>query len=325
MRLIDQLRDILESERYEELKYTLDETERYAFDTIRNPNLPIIDVSNIVDYATSNMAQIARSPQEVITSALPPFSECWMEFNGQIGHWGGLLLTVDMRDLSPTEKLEILGEAKKWLSKLGETIIQESAWLIVGQFASVSNINGTPTGFDSGATFIVDKTGMPLTQIRAKFTRALREGEQFKVEHAALKRGVRGLPAQTLLDASAYMAMNIFNVASSFMSCKNIQLVENHPPRYERRQREREKKPPLTKYYTLEIEPMKRILRIEGKSEEVGLKKALHICRGHFAHYTPDKPLFGKVSGRFWIPAHVRGSKEAGEIKKDYRIKTPKI
>src|SRR5262245_37452556 len=117
--------------------------------------------------------------------------------------------------------------------------------------------------------------------------------------------------------------MALFSIASSFMSCKNVQLIENQAPRHERRQRERECNPPLTKYYTLEIEPMKKILRTEGKSKEVGLKKALHICRGHFAHYTPDKPLFGKVSGRFWIPAHVRGSKEAGEIKKDYKIKIP--
>ncbi len=68
---------------------------------------------------------------------------------------------------------------------------------------------------------------------------------------------------------------------------------------------------------------MKEVLRREGGSETNGLKKALHICRGHFATYSPEHPLFGKFTGTFWKPAHVRGSQEHGIVVKDYVIKVP--
>jgi hypothetical protein len=115
-------------------------------------------------------------------------------------------------------------------------------------------------------------------------------------------------------------------LAICFMHCKNVTLTEQegqYPSRQVRREAERRGDPPLTKFYTLNIEPMKKVLRDEGGSETVGLKRALHICRGHFSHYSEDKPLFGKYAGQFWIPAHVRGTAEAGMIAKDYNVKPP--
>src|SRR5258708_34832504 len=77
----------------------------------------------------------------------------------------------------------------------------------------------------------------------------------------------------------------------------------------------------LVTYHILDIEPMKQILRTEGHSDKVGIKRSLHICRGHFAHYTEDKKLFGKYAGTFWVSQHVRGSQQTGIAAKDYRIK----
>ena len=47
-----------------------------------------------------------------------------------------------------------------------------------------------------------------------------------------------------------------------------------------------------------------------------------HMVRGNFAEYGADKPLFGKYTGRFWIPAHVRGKREEGQsvTPKDYVV-----
>jgi len=110
-------------------------------------------------------------------------------------------------------------------------------------------------------------------------------------------------------------------LAISLMHCKNVVRVPAPPPpapvvkQWERRGR------PFLKEYTLDIHPMKRVLATEGGMATNGIKKALHICRGHFATYTDDNPLFGKVTGTFWKPMHTRGSSEIGEIKKDYRIK----
>ncbi len=113
-------------------------------------------------------------------------------------------------------------------------------------------------------------------------------------------------------------------LALSFLHCKNVALDANEPPLKPSRKHQRNHGRPLTKYYTLEIEPMRQTLKTEGKSDEVGVRRALHICRGHFATYTPDKPLFGKVTGTFWRDAHVRGSKKHGEVVKDYRVNQPR-
>lgn len=127
--------------------------------------------------------------------------------------------------------------------------------------------------------------------------------------------------ATKLEDEVARHCSHLACLAVSFANCKNVSrsnvTAESNPPaKWLRRQ-----KCPEIKCYTLDINPMKQVLRTEGGIETNGLKKALHICRGHFAHYTDENPLFGRITGTFWKPQHVRGSKEFGEVKKDYRIK----
>lgn len=109
----------------------------------------------------------------------------------------------------------------------------------------------------------------------------------------------------------------------SFLNCKNVVREECLPSRQERRAAERRGEQ-ITRYKTLRIEPMKRVLANEGGIAENGLKRALHICRGHFAHYSEDRPLFGKYVGQFWVPAHVRGTSEAGAVQKDYAVDAPR-
>lgn len=116
-------------------------------------------------------------------------------------------------------------------------------------------------------------------------------------------------------------------LAISFMHCKNVVLRQQTPPAVQQTAKQKRQRiqphQPVT-YHVLDIEPMKTILKTEGKSEQVGLQRALHICRGHFSTYTEDKKLFGKYAGTFWIPQHVRGSAEVGFATKDYRIKLEK-
>lgn len=109
----------------------------------------------------------------------------------------------------------------------------------------------------------------------------------------------------------------------SFMHCKNVKQVEAKEDPGERF-RKQYKVPKFT-YRTLCIDPMKEVLRREGQSETTGLKRALHICRGHFSTYSDEKPLFGKYAGTFWVSDHVRGKKEHGEVVKDYEVKSPAI
>lgn len=110
----------------------------------------------------------------------------------------------------------------------------------------------------------------------------------------------------------------------SLLHAKNVTTTERVPPERLQKARERRGKRPMVTYRTLEIEPMKEALRTEGKMEEVGLKKALHLCRGHFKDYR-EKGMFGREShkGIYWWDMHVRGDANEGIVVKDYKVKAP--
>jgi hypothetical protein len=112
-----------------------------------------------------------------------------------------------------------------------------------------------------------------------------------------------------------------FLLAISLMHCKNVSLIDDEAlsPR-QAKAHEKRHKTPLLRYKLLEIEPMKRRLKTEGKSGEVGLKQAMHICRGHFKDYR-EHGLFGQHKGVYWWESMVRGDIGEGAIVKDYKIK----
>lgn len=110
-------------------------------------------------------------------------------------------------------------------------------------------------------------------------------------------------------------------LALTFMHCKQgVRIVEVEPPERLNRARVKRGKKPLVRYRTVVIDGLKDILRREGGIESVGLKRALHLVRGHFVTYTPEHPLFGHFVGTVFRSAHIRGKKSAGVVKKDYRV-----
>lgn len=109
-------------------------------------------------------------------------------------------------------------------------------------------------------------------------------------------------------------------LAISFMNCRNVEKVVKRASLFPKSRR-REGRPPLVKVYTLEIGPIKKIIGEHSGSSELLTPRALHICRGHFKDFSHGQGLFGKYKGRYWWPMTTRGSKEAGEVIKDYAVK----
>ncbi len=126
-------------------------------------------------------------------------------------------------------------------------------------------------------------------------------------------------PALSRLRPEMVNHINPLLLAISFMHCKNVELRNEAPPR-KLMKRAAERGHPLCSYKVLDIIPLKQTLHREGISEAPGIKKALHLCRGHFKTYTEEKPLLGRAVGTFFWPQHLRGGKEHGVIVKDYSI-----
>lgn len=109
----------------------------------------------------------------------------------------------------------------------------------------------------------------------------------------------------------------------SFLHCKNIEIKSVEPSEKLSKKFSRKHGTELTRYHVLEISPIKRLLEQVRSGEKTGLRRALHICRGHFKTFTNDSPLFGRYAGKYWWPSQVRGVKESGISLKDYRVSAP--
>lgn len=107
--------------------------------------------------------------------------------------------------------------------------------------------------------------------------------------------------------------------ALNFLNCRNVDIVEVQQPRPERRRLQR--LGAETKLHTINVFPAGKTTR-NTKGEPVG-GTPLTPVRGHFAEYGEaygKGKLFGRLEGRFWVPAFVRGARENGEVISDYKL-----
>lgn len=136
--------------------------------------------------------------------------------------------------------------------------------------------------------------------------------------------GVWVHPAKPNLNPAGYKDVGIYLrdamlflcYALAFISCSNIGLRKIDPPEKVQKKRRRNGKLPLVSYHVAEIKPH---TTSPSKFNGIPLNhNRVHLCRGHFATYTEEKPLFGKHIGTYWVPAHVRGRNKKGIVLKDY-------
>jgi hypothetical protein len=126
--------------------------------------------------------------------------------------------------------------------------------------------------------------------------------------------------------------INPFLLALSLMNCKNVELIDQLPPRGLSRKHERRTGEPLVKYKVIKVHPIAAVKHltapsaVEHKREEDNIDMPLSIWRGHFKDYRDGKGLFGNagLKGVYWWDQHVRGSIEHGATIKDYEVLAPK-
>ena len=130
-------------------------------------------------------------------------------------------------------------------------------------------------------------------------------------------------PGQGAAAADAIISgIHPFFFALSLMNAKNVSLVDAPLPLKVAAKRGRSGKTVLS-FKTLHIEPMKARARSEATTGESHLRRALHICRGHFKDFREGPGLFGKYKGLYWWDSQVRGTDESGRIIKDYSLGSP--
>jgi len=113
-------------------------------------------------------------------------------------------------------------------------------------------------------------------------------------------------------------AMRLVNFFLLMINSKNITTTDNSPPVRLNKKRIKNNKQPLFTYKTLVIKPTGK--KQEAQAAQGIWENRIHLCRGHFKTFTKDKPLFGRVTGRYWWQPSVRGNKAKGVITKDYIV-----
>lgn len=261
---------------------------------------PVFDVDNVAAYIEERGGfRIDDAP-----TAAPPFEQYFVEYGSRVAAEtvGALVTAMDLNKLCTCGKCAIHVDDPRWSVKIqffckrwSTQIFEIEKWPLILLVRNDGYVATTLIGADSS-----DPDDHA----------ALAPPEPFdSEEYIARRKSLLGLAGPVIL-------------ATAFMHCKNVRHVEHVPGGAFGRARRRRGEKPLLRYCTLQIDPMKETLRREGQSETLGLKQALHICRGHFKDYR-QSGLFGRIKGIFWWDQQLRGSASEGAVVKDYTVDSP--
>lgn len=294
----------------------------------------VIKIDNVIDYVFSCPKDYYSFVDDGIC-LVPPFNDTWFEckipkqrnIEGKVqdwpfaGHLGCFLSSFDKKDIGmsiPDFISDFFGHVygpellsdELYFNKLHSIISHSDTRFIVsfGWFFAPNDVTVKNAGF---YTLFLNSEGKvssaALEENGGMFRPTSLDKEMFPPDHPAIDKATPSLGFSSVM----IMALN-------FLHCKNVSLNENNIPEKLVKARKKRNKPFLQRYYTLEIEPIRKVLN-EAGATETGIKQALHICRGHFKTYD-GKGLFGKYKGTFWFPSHVRGDVATGIVGKDYNV-----
>jgi hypothetical protein len=278
---------------------------------LRRPEVGIVIADNVAAYLHGTY--VKWSDVEPIAPPLPKMLVIWRSahYRGCCEHGASLETTV-VHDLNPETVDSATQDAFALAARFG---VKYEATV----FEDVRPNTPSPSCIISAFAYYVDeKGGLMRSGVPAFFLvhrgRLLSIIEPMDLLVDKAREGNWARPALT---------------AIAFMNCKNVQRIdvtreEGPRPKWCRRQRVAE-----LKYHALQIDPNLGVKPQVGerKTESDRSGMALHICRGHFAHFRDDgvsQGLFGRRHfGTFWIPAHTRGSLAHGRVISTYNVKTP--
>jgi hypothetical protein len=272
-----------------------------VFDVVRSRDLVVIKIDNVADFYFTASDQEHWDLVRDFPNIAPPYKMFWCE------HRLPKLLhskekgDTDIRKLCPTGRVGMMFYALDRHEAMGEGIPENVRWCYWADiFIDYDQRGFMAQGPHGAAFFAVDEHGVLVGQPWAQTYNA---------------------PGTDDLVRSLMTWYHPGFLAVSFLHCKNVTVVENAEPKPLAKKYHAKHGIAPTGYKTLVIEPLKQILRTEGKSESVGIKRSMHICRGHFKDYREGRGLFGKYKMLVWHPMTTRGTRGKSALAREVEIK----
>ena len=303
---------------------------------------PVFDITNVADYFMGGTDQEYFDAAEDFPCVAPPYQTFWMEFKSpttvnsvekgistrkpvwsRIGiHFIAAPMTPGLLTaITKDDETQYNLEGTKWI--MSGTVYaenhptQKKAYL-GHKPGDIYRLLTYTFPVDELGRIIrgTEKKGYPVTSVDPDWAGALAYANRMSVEALMKKEDIKEFFRSLCYEV--YPAL----LALSFLNTRGTTITENRPPYWDSKKHEAKKGRPLVTWHTLDIKPMQEVLRREGKADETGIRKALHLCRGHFRDYREGNGLFGYIKGLFWFDAHARGAKEEGIVLKDYNVKS---
>jgi len=257
-------------------------------DLIMSPELPVLLIDNVAEYYYSS-EQEYWDLRDDFPNLAPPYPAFWCEHRMIKTIHSKQCGDTDVSALVPRGRIGTLIHGLDPADCKGEGIPTEARWILWCElFIDYGDRDVSATGPHGSVFLCVDAEGKIIQRPWMQSLATDADAEIMK----------------------SYMTwFNPVFLAMSFLHCRNVTVVDNSVPApLAKKYRARSGIAPC-RYKTLVIEPLKQILRREGRSDQVGVQKALHICRGHFRDYREGRGLFGKYHQLVWMPSIVRGTR----------------
>jgi hypothetical protein len=274
---------------------------KHTHDIIMTPDLPVLLIDNVAEYYYTS-EQEYWDLRDDFPNLAPPYPAFWCEHKMVKRIHSKECGDTDVGALVPNGRIGMLINGLDPAQCKAEGMPENARWILWCELFIDYGLlrNVTATG-PHGSTFLcIDAEGVIIERPWMQSFASNQDAEAMK----------------------NYMTwFNPAFLAISFLHCRNVTLVDNAVDKpLAKKWRAKHGHWP-TPYKTLVIEPLKKILRTEGRSGEVGVQKALHICRGHFRDYRNGRGLFGKYHQLVWMPSIVRGTKGESAPPREIEVK----
>jgi hypothetical protein len=254
----------------------------------------------------------------------PPYDVTWFECTAHLGFLEGWLHSSGFAE-SPTGCLVLHGPYGGTGSIISswerETMPETKDGGMCLRIIPYIHLENSVAPLGAHVLVLLDKDGY-----------MVRGGTQARATEESLNKFLDVFPAarmpgdttflrDVISEAATLSALPVLR-ALALLNCKNV-AAEPHPFARGVKSGKKHGRGPLARaiYHTLVLTLPGRAGGTVGASTHTGLERAQHLVRGHFADYRDGSGLFGRVHGMFWIPAHVRGNKDAGVVTKQYEVK----
>lgn len=269
----------------------------------------VVDATDVIDDSMAGIREHDMDlPWDRFPFIRPPWDKTWIEFRA-LGEKGGVGLHIIREDTNPIREEQFArdherntgAKAPEPFRKAGRTaahVLNISMYVVGSKPRTVYNDEHG----DATALILLDGKG-----------RFIPQGIALAYGPPERNDSVPRATFPTVMWGLMYTL--------ALLNCKNVSTIDHPVPPKVARNRIKRGKPPGVVYKTLVVTlpGTKTTIPVSNRGGG-GSEKGRHIVRGHFAHYGEHNKLFGRLTGSFYHPMHVRGRNKKRVVLKDYEL-----